>query len=329
MVLIGPSLIMNTPQPNPDTNDDFDRSFLELPEQFLPASDSDETNGSQSLEVNGYWQKLTETRSREHRTDEQLSDEQLMREARCGNKSARSRLIKRMTADLTYCARRYSSFHVDCDIDDLFQVGSLAILKALLHFSTNNFGLFRRYARTAIRRALGKHVQRRAFGLTISARTAVDLRRYKKAKDALTQRLCRQPNTSEIVEQSGLNETDVVSLIEIESRLEVYSLDQLLDEADDEMSQGGLLRASNEMASEDLYSKGEVARLINQMRRDITYTEESVLIGLFGLDDNEPKTLEDIGFDLKMTKQGVARLRDRLLRRLRQQFANQVFEFDH
>ena len=135
----------------------------------------------------------------------------LIGRAHQGDKEARERLFHENTG-LIYCAaKRFLGRGVD--MEDLFQIGSIGLLKAVDKFDTSYDVKFSTYAVPMIIGEIRRYLRdNNAIRVSRSLRDVA----YKalKARDLLSERLGREPNISELAEELHLPREDVVFALE-------------------------------------------------------------------------------------------------------------------
>jgi RNA polymerase primary sigma factor len=139
------------------------------------------------------------------------------------------------------------------------------------------------------------------------------LGRYKREHQRLTQTLRRAPTAPELAQALGTNEEQVNELEEL--RLQPVSLDAPVGDDD--------RRVIDTIADESADPADVLTRLF-QARGDLTAVlddlapnERTVLRRRFGLDGDEPETLETIGRRLDYSRERIRQIEAAGLRKLR------------
>ena len=145
--------------------------------------------------------------------------EQIKR-AHQGDKTAREALVKDNLGLVWSIVRRFAGR--GCETEDLFQIGSIGLLKAIDKFDLSYEVRFSTYAVPMI---LGE--VRRYLRDNNSIRVSRSLRdiAYKAiyAREALTRRLSREPSISEIAEEIGMSKEEVTYALDaIQSPVSLY-----------------------------------------------------------------------------------------------------------
>jgi RNA polymerase sigma-B factor len=223
-----------------------------------------------------------------------------------GDLVARRELFERFMPLAHRLAHRYG-WHRD-QIDDLVQVASVGLVKAIDRFDHERGVAFTSYAVPTIVGELKRHLRDTGWALHVPQRMQERALEVGRAADDLRTRLGRSPTTEEVAGQVGLTADAVAEAVEAASAFETVPLDRPRD--DDEQGPGeGTLLAFEDHRFDLVEYEATIApalaalppreRLILRMRfdQDMTQTE--------------------IGERLGMSQMHVSRLLRRALGRLR------------
>ncbi len=149
-----------------------------------------------------------------------------------GDLAARERLVARFLPLARQLARRYGA--AGEPIDDLIQVASLGLVKAIDRYELDRGTAFSSFAVPTILGELKRYF--RDTGWTVRVPRAIQERRMKvnRAIPALIGKLGRSPTTAEIAEHIGASSEDVLEALEAAVAYEPVSLDASADAHDDE-----------------------------------------------------------------------------------------------
>ena len=140
-----------------------------------------------------------------------------------GDLGARERLVERFLPLARQLARRYGT--AGEPMDDLIQVASLGLVKAIDRYELDRGTAFSSFAVPTILGEIKRHF--RDAGWTIRVPRAIQERRMKvnRAIPALTGKLGRSPTTAEIAEHIDCSSEDVLEALEAAAAYEPVSLD--------------------------------------------------------------------------------------------------------
>ena len=153
-----------------------------------------------------------------------------------GDLDARERLVERFLPLARQLARRYGA--AGEPLDDLIQVASLGLVKAIDRYELDRGTAFSSFAVPTILGEIKRHF--RDTGWTVRVPRAIQERRMKvnRAIPALTGKLGRSPTTAEIAEHIEASSEEVLEALEAAVAYEPVSLDSspVSDEDDDAWS---------------------------------------------------------------------------------------------
>lgn len=135
----------------------------------------------------------------------------LVRAAHQGDQGARDELVRRNLRLVGSIVRRFLGSLVE--EEDLFQIGCLGLVKAVDRFDPERGVAFSTYAVPYITGEILSHL-RRDRPVKVSRATQDRARQVRHLREALTQRLGREPTLAEVAREAGLTEDAVVAAID-------------------------------------------------------------------------------------------------------------------
>jgi len=207
-----------------------------------------------------------------------------------------------------YLARRF--YGRGEPLDDLIQVASLGLLKAIDRFDLERGVKFSTYATATIVGELKRHFRDKGWALRVPRRMQEAGMKVGRTVTEMYQDLGRAPTIREIAERTGLSEEDVLEAMETAQAYTTASLDA---PADEEWGASADRLGKEEEAYELLEGWTSVAPAI----KDLPRRERTILYLRFfrGL------TQTQIADELGMSQMHVSRLLSRTLANLREQVA--------
>jgi RNA polymerase primary sigma factor len=238
-------------------------------------------------------------------------ERELARRKDAGDDAAKRRLIESNLRLVMSITRNYTRAGVP--LLDLIQEGNLGLIRAVEKFDWSLGYKLSTYATWWIKQAVQRALAEQSRTIRLPVHVADQVRRVQKSRRALGQKLSRDPTFDEIALDCGLAPERVRELIELVQ--DHVSLD--LPIGDGESLMGDLIEDPNaplpeEETSERLRSV-ELAQALAQLKPRL----QRVLVLRFGLDGEHPRTLEEVGNVLGITRERVRQLETRALRELR------------
>jgi RNA polymerase primary sigma factor len=226
---------------------------------------------------------------------------------------ARAVLLK---SNLRFVARVAHEFRSvsDLSFDDLFQEGVVGLIEGIDRFDPERGVKLISYAVWWIRQAIRKATLEVGHPVRFPLNLGSDLARLSKAK----RRLARlkggvSPGIHELALALDWDEARVQFLSEV-SQYRPHSMDQPISNGSD-LTPRDVLPAPGP-DPETAAMRRDRWRTISDVLRRLDPRDWAILVSRFGLDGEEPMTLEEIGKDFGVTRERIRQLESRVLKRL-------------
>jgi RNA polymerase primary sigma factor len=228
-----------------------------------------------------------------------------------GDEAAKRKLIESNLRLVMSITRNYTKAGVP--LLDLIQEGNLGLIRAVEKFDYKLGFKLSTYATWWIRQAVTRALAEQGRTIRLPVHVAEQVRRVTRARRVLAQKLNRDPSHDEIAVESGFTPERVRELLELVQ--DPVSLETPV--GDGESLYGDMIEDTNAIepdvqTAERLRSSelSAALELLNPRMR-------LVVAQRFGLDGAVPKTLEEVGAGLGITRERVRQLESRALRELR------------
>jgi RNA polymerase primary sigma factor len=246
-------------------------------------------------------------------------EKQLAYQIEDGNSEARDRMVRANLRLVVNIARGYSGQGLG--LQDLIAEGNLGLLRAVEGFDPSMNTRFSTYASYWIKQSMKRAVVNTAKTVRLPAYMVELLTKWRRATSKLQDELGRPPTEEEIAKSLGLKKK---KLNIIKKAILIYNSAPQTDQPEtgwtlDEMLMDGHTKAPDAELS-DSDNLLQVLNLLGKMDE----REATVLRMRFGLDDDEPKTLKEIGECLGLTRERVRQIEVEALSVLREQLLQEA-----
>ena len=196
---------------------------------------------------------------------------------------------------------------------DLVQEGSLGLIKATEKFDYRKNFKFSTYATWWIKQTIIRAISNHARTIRIPVHMLEKIRRYKKACNDISNNCQNEINENTI---SKITNFDSKKIEEIKNAIkkEPISLDTLV--TDDLCIQDYIVDTtyiSPENCTQNKLQEKDVTKLIKTLNK----RQQEIIKRRFGIDNEEPKTLEQIGNALGFSKERIRQIENIAIQKLR------------
>ena len=247
-----------------------------------------------------------------------LSEEEekiLGEKSAAGDAEARQRLAESNLRLVVSLAKHYTGRGVA--IMDLIQEGNMGLMHAAEKYDHTKENRFSTYAAWWIKEAMQRAIDQQSREIRVPVHVAENMKRVQKAARDLQQSLGRDATTAEIAQKLGDKTEEEVKDI-ISYLQNPVSLESPVGE-DGESSLGDMVEDHSgqtpEEAMDILARQEEVRELLDTL----TDREQQVVRMRYGLGEEKPQTLEEIGSALGVTRERVRQIEARAMEKLRRQ----------
>src|SRR6266702_469797 len=236
----------------------------------------------------------------------------LARRIKRGDKQAREQMIKANLRLVVKIARDYEGLGMP--ILDLINEGNIGLMKGVERFNPNKGAKLSTYASWWIKQSIKRALANQSKTIRLPVHVVDKVAHIRRTEMKLRELLDRDPTDEEVAEDLGLK-TRRVREYRDASRAPV-SLDAPIGtEESDRISE--TVADTNAAAPSDRITRESDSPLVQEVLATLTERERSILGMRFGLEDGEPKTLEQVGEHFKVTRERIRQIQEQALRELR------------
>ncbi len=237
----------------------------------------------------------------------------LAQRIKAGDEIALERLVRANLRFVVSVAKQYQNQGLS--LPDLINEGNVGLIKAAQRFDETKGFKFISYAVWWIRQSILQAVAEQSRMVRLPLNQVGALSKIKKTSTRLEQLYHRQPTVKEIAEELDMPEHKVMSAFRMNAR--EVSIDAPLGE-DEDMSLGETIVPENSVSTDDVIARKFDGAEIRRSMSILNDKEREILNLYFGIDVSHNYTLEEIAYRLDLTRERVRQIKDKALKKLRQ-----------
>lgn len=232
---------------------------------------------------------------------------------RTGDEEALHQLVKANLRFVVSIAKQY--VNQGLSLADLINEGNMGLIKAAHRFDEKRGFKFISYAVWWIRQAMLQALAEQSRIVRLPLNRAGTLYRIGKVARQLDQELGRSPEVDEIAAKLNLSKEEVRDTMQIANTH--LSLDSSFNNDQEDNSLVDYLADDTQEPPDEMTYTNALSEDMQKALATLTDRERKILMLYFGLEGEEPLTLEQIGKKMHLTRERIRQIKEKAILRLR------------
>lgn len=236
----------------------------------------------------------------------------LAQRIRQGDHVALEKLTKANLRFVVSVAKQYQNYGLT--LGDLINEGNLGLIKAAKRFDETRGFKFISYAVWWIRQSIMQSLAEQSRIVRLPLNRVNGLNKILKTFSMLEQKFQREPTTEELADSIGVSCDEIMENQKHNGRH--VSVNAPFQDGEDNSLLDVLVDGSSDLPDAEMLSdslKTEIQRALSKL----TLRESEVMTLYFGLNDESPLTLEELGEKFGLTRERVRQIKEKATRRMR------------
>ncbi|MEI8092773.1 MAG: RNA polymerase sigma factor RpoD/SigA [Spirochaetales bacterium] len=239
-------------------------------------------------------------------------EEHFARLAATGNQAAKDKLVAANLRFVVNVSKKYQNQGLP--LDDLISEGNIGLINAIERFDVDKGYHFISYAVWWIRQSILKAICEKSRTIRLPLNRANELVQIEKMRKEMFSENGNEPEDRELARRLGMNEVQVRDLLDI-SR-EMISLETPVYNDRDTSVLSDFIEDASHQSPEASTVVSSLKENLNLALETLSRKESRILELRFGLNDQKPLSLKEIGEKFHLTKERIRQIEKKALGKL-------------